>query len=363
MVRKLVIVGLAVAVLILITSGAVLAAEKNRPRLVQGHVTDVGDDSLIVETRDGEVEVLITEETQFRVPGVPQATLADIEVGVQVVIQPKAGDGETVTARIVAVKGPDRLQDFFVRGTVTAVAGDRVSVESAEGEKTTLLITDATRFWVPGEPPTTTVELNVDDPVLAMGKPQPGDPGEKVLEANLIVVASDEELPKILIRGRVVAVTRQTIVVQAGRGERAITVLPRTRFQSAGGRVHSARDVRQGEQIIALGQPTELGQWVAGLILLPEAKPPIRNGLRGVVVAKDAAAGTLTVETEQRGEITVVTAEQTRYRIPGVEEPGFDDIQVGAKVDVVGRFEEGSETVFLARGIGLVKPKTSSAQP
>jgi RNase P/RNase MRP subunit p29 len=219
---------------------------------------------------------------------------------------------------------------------------------------TSLLITEATRHWVPGKPPTTTVELAVGDPVLAFGDPVPGNNGTKVLSARLIVVASDEDLPKILVQGRVLAVTRQTIVVQTGRGERAITVRPRTRLQTAAGRLESLRGLRQGQQIIALGQPTEYGQWMAGLVYLPGPAPLARNGLRGEVIAKDAEAGTLRVATGQRGEITVVTNEQTGYRIEGIEEPSFDDIEVGNRVVVVGRFDSENPDNFLAKGIGVI---------
>jgi RNase P/RNase MRP subunit p29 len=264
---------------------------------------------------------------------------------------------ETYQASEPKSQNAARPADSVVRGTVTAVAGDRVSVETRQGDAATLLITNTTRMWVPGEAVTTTVELAVGDPVLALGRPVESEGGEKALVALLVTVVSDEDLPKVLIRGKVVAVTRQTLVVEAGRGERAITILPRTRLWSPRGRLDGVSDLLPGDLIVALGQPTELGQWVAGLVLVPGAQPAPAPLLRGVVTAKDAGAATLTVETERRGEVTIQTSGATRYRIPGVEKPDLSDVQVGDSVVVVGRLEPGSESTVRAQAIAVIPPE------
>jgi len=48
-----------------------------------------------------------------------------------------------------------------------------------------------------------------------------------VISARLVLVADEQELPRVMIRGRTLSVTRQTILVQSGNRERAVTVLPR----------------------------------------------------------------------------------------------------------------------------------------
>jgi hypothetical protein len=160
----------------------------------------------------------------------------------------------------------EETQQRWLKGNVVE-SGDTITVETGKDEIATLLITDTTRLWIPGQPPTTTVSLAVGDPVLAMGQPVATE-SHRALLARVVVVVSDEDLPKILVRGRIVAVTEKTIVVQTGRGERAMTVFPRTRLWSAGERLNSVQDVHPGEQIVALGQPTELGQWIAGLVMV-----------------------------------------------------------------------------------------------
>jgi len=243
-----------------------------------------------------------------------------------------------------------RLSENIVHGTVTAVEEDEVLIETRDGVTVTLIITDTTVQWAPGELPTRTVELALSDPVLAFGRPVTG---QKALEAHIIVIVEDRDLPRFLIRGRVVVATQQTIVVDAEQRERAITVLPRTRFFSPG-RPAAPRDVRPGDTIIALGQPTELGQWIAGAVLLPGAEQLASRRLVGEVTAVDLAAGTLTVQVGQRGEVTVVAGDDTRYRIRGIDQPALADIKIGDRIAADGRFEQGSQTRFLARLIAVV---------
>ena len=148
------------------------------------------------------------------------------------------------------------LQNHVARGTVESVDGENVML-STESGNLEVRISDGAMLWVPSEPPTSTVQLAIGDPVLAFGQRAEDEGGSGTFSARLVVVAEDEELPRVLVRGRALAVTRQTIVVQSGSRERAITVLPRTRLWTAGGRLDSPRDLHPGNTLIALGQPTE----------------------------------------------------------------------------------------------------------
>jgi len=258
----------------------------------------------------------------------------------------------TVENQTAAADKLGRLPENIIRGTVTAVEEDEALIETEDGVKVTLIITATTVQWAPGEPPTRTVELALGDPVLAFGRPVIG---QKALMAHIIVVVEDGDMPKSLIRGQVVVATQQTIVVDTGQRERAITVLPRTRFFSPG-RPGALRDVRPGDTVIALGQPTELGQWIAGAVLVPGAEQLADRKLVGKVTAVDLVAGTLTVQVGQRGEVAVVADNGTRYRIKGIEEPTLAGIKIGDRIAATGRFEQGSQTRFLARLIGVVPP-------
>lgn len=253
-------------------------------------------------------------------------------------------------------------QDHVVIGEVESVDGDQLTVETEEGEITTILLVDETRQWVPGEPPSTTISLAPGDPVLVLGLADRSADAQETLTARLILVAEREALPRYVVRGRAVAVTAQTIVVQTGRAERAVTVTRATRLWSPQGRLDALREVKPGDKVLALGQPTELGQWHAGVVLAAGSPQAAQRGLRGQVTAIDLEAGTLTVETA-RGPVTVATGDDTRYRLPGIEEPGLDDIQVGDRIVALGRLESRDPPVFVARGIGTLPAREEQATP
>ena len=246
-----------------------------------------------------------------------------------------------------------RLRDQIARGTVAALDGNTVWIETPGGIESSFAIPDRTFLWVPGEPPTSTVELAVSDPVLAFGQSVTDEAGSSMPSARLVLVADDEELPRVLIRGRALSLTRQTVVVQSGSRERAITVLPRTRLWSTSGRLDSLRDVHPGDQLIALGQPTELGQWGAGLVMVSGPEVPARRGLRGTVVTLDAEDRTLTMQTEAGNQISVIAGADTEIRIPGIERAGLADIAVGDRVIILSHFDPQDSSRFLARGIGI----------
>jgi hypothetical protein len=251
------------------------------------------------------------------------------------------------------------LLDHVARGTVESVDGESVLLATEEGNLE-VLISDRTVLWVPGEPLTSTVQLAIGDPVLAFGRPAPAEAGSGALSARPILVAGQEELPRVLVRGRALSVTRQTIVVQSGNRERAITVLPRTRLWSTGGRLDSIGDIRPGDPLIALGQPTELGQWIAGLVVVAGPGGTTQGGLRGTVVALDADEQTLTVETGAGRQIGVSTAADTRIRIPGIESAGFSGIAEGDRVALFGRFDSQDSSRFLARGLSVLSAPEGS---
>jgi RNase P/RNase MRP subunit p29 len=62
-----------------------------------------------------------------------------------------------------------------------------------------------------------------------------------------------------------------------------------------------------------------------------------RRGIRGQVTA--VSGQTITVQTRQ-GEVSVITDENTTFRISGVENPTIADVTVGSRIGVLGRWEE-----------------------
>jgi hypothetical protein len=253
----------------------------------------------------------------------------------------------------------ERIGGRAVRGMVVASEEDRISLQPAEGQAVTVLVTERTNLWVPGQPPTTTVELAIGTPALVFGRAEATETGERALAARIIVVADDQDLPKVFVRGRVVAVTRQTIVVNTGRGERAVTITPRSRLWTTGGRLGSLRAIHPADLVFALGQPNDRGQWVAGLVLAAADGPSAGRELRVKVLAVEPAARMLTAQTRAGKEISILTDDETRFRTVGGRSPDsgapiLSDIAVGDRIVARGRMDDLNPGTFSAREIGLV---------
>jgi len=68
-----------------------------------GRVIAIEGDTLLLQTRRGEVRVLTTAETRFRVRGVEQPTLNDVQVGDIVLVLGHHDEEGNLVARLVAV--------------------------------------------------------------------------------------------------------------------------------------------------------------------------------------------------------------------------------------------------------------------
>jgi phage baseplate assembly protein gpV len=113
-----------------------------------------------------------------------------------------------------------------------------------------------------------------------------------------------------------------------------------TRFWVPGVEEASLDDIAVGDTVVAGGTMTEEGLRAVVVAVVPER--PQRAVRRGVVTANDGT--TLTLETAG-GTITVVTGEQTRFRVAGVENPTIDDVQVGFQALAAGRLDPQDGTL------------------
>jgi hypothetical protein len=82
-------------------------------------------------------------------------------------------------------------------------------------------------------------------------------------------------------------------------------------------------------------------------------EPPRR--LRGLGKVTAIEGDTLTVETRQYGTIALLTDADTRCRVPGVEDPSIDDIEVG---DILaGIATKQDDDTLLAKFVAVVPPR------
>jgi len=344
---KKIMLSLVLATLILSLGSVAWAAEPKQGRFLRGQVTAIGDTTLTVKTLDGERQVTTSDETRFRIHGVENPTIADVKVGDYIVAKGEPDSTETFVTQAILVVSGQRVGRFIAQGTVSAIEGTTLVLDTLQGEKQ--VTTDEAIFWAPDVENSSLADVQVGDQVVALGRPDE----DGSLAARLVAIASAEELREHTVRGKVTAVEGQTLVIVTREGEKEVVTTSETYFHTPSAEEPSLDDIEVGCIISALGQKDDDGTFTAQIVAVARARR-----LRRVIVRRNMVGGevtaigdtTLTVEI-RRGEKTILTDEHTRFRIPGVENPSLKDINLGDRIIALGRRNEDGD--FMARVVGV----------
>jgi hypothetical protein len=234
-----------------------------------------------------------------------------------------------------------------VRGQVVAVEGETLLVDTPSGAERAVIVGQDTRLFMPGVREPSIGDIDVGDFLDAWGSVnEEGD----LLARVAIVVPAEMAQRRNLVQGRVTAVEGLTITVEMGQGERFVVADEATRFLIPRVEDPGVRDVAVGDPILALARLDDEGNLLTRMVAIVTAGQVQRHTLRGVITAIEGdTIGLLT----SRGDVRVLTSEETIFRIPGVEEPGIDDLEVRDRILVVGTWDAAQE-LFTARAVTLI---------
>lgn len=218
------------------------------------------------------------------------------------------------------------------RGEVAAVAGRALAIKAGPG--LVLIVTGPeTLLRVPGVEDPTLEDIGVGDHVVALGRGR-----NWVLRAQ-VVSTVDPEADMGRVGGQVTAIDDQEITLNTLSGDTAVVHTDAdTVFHIPGVEEPGLDDVAVDNLIAVGGVQNEDGSWQAILVVVPQEMDR-RLRLAGEVIEIEGA--TLTLETRGGREPTLLTDGETAFRIPGVEEAGLDDVQVGDRVLVAAETRDG----------------------
>ena len=152
---------------------------------LRGQVTAIEGNAITIERPDGSLTVVTDDHTRFRVPGVENPTLADVDVGDLVGVLAFGREDGTILARAVNV-----LRGIQFEGEVTAKDGAVLAVGTAGGPLSVL--TDAeTRYRVPGVENATLDDVHVGERVRVGAGSQ--GPGGGLLAKGIAVLPPPQE--------------------------------------------------------------------------------------------------------------------------------------------------------------------------
>ena len=144
---KKIVLSLVLATLILSLGSVAWAAEPQQGRFLRGQVMAMGDTTLTVKTPDGERQVTTNEETRFRIRGVENPTIADVEVGDYILARGESDSTGTFVAQAILVMPGQRVGRFIAQGMVSDIEGTTLVLDTLQGEKQ--VTTGEAIFWAP----------------------------------------------------------------------------------------------------------------------------------------------------------------------------------------------------------------------
>ena len=302
-----------------------------------GTLNDVTDDYVSIDTPHcGVVVVYIDSDTTYRLPGQDDAALGDLEPGMQIAVRGTLDEDGSLLAGIVGAR-PEMIHQGRLQGEVTAIDDNQITVTTARGDDVVISTDDETQIYMLGVEQPSLDDLAVGDRIVGQGHLSQDE-----AVAALIVVLPDDVAR---VAGEVLTVEEGALLVDTAGGEITLLVGDDALVHLPG-EASSLSDLSVGDQVHAMGvwQDEETFQ-VLGLG--GGVRFAGRSGrVQGRMIQPEDDGFTL---GSPQGPVDVIVDEQTRFHMPGVDDPGLDDLHPGHRVGAQGVWsDEGS---FHAQGV------------
>jgi hypothetical protein len=231
----------------------------------------------------------------------------------------------------------DRGFGGFREITITAIDGSNVTLKTDDGWTRTITVTSETTIQKGGQD-AALADLEVGDQIRFAQRRN--DDGSWTVTTIRVVE------PKVA--GTVTAVSSGGFTITDRSGlSRSITTSSSTTYR-LGDQAATAADVKVGSRVVATGQPGSGNAFTATTVVIAQPR------VAGTVTAK--GTNSFTLQRRDGTTVTVHVDADTTWRLPGVTNPGLDDLTVGMRVGAVGtQNSDGSidaSAVLAGRGRG-----------
>jgi hypothetical protein len=348
---KLLSIALAALLLAAVPAAALAQEVEDVPSwpLVRGRVEALLDSGFVLSAPQRELTVSVDAETVYRVPGIEDAGLADLQVG-DAVLSLGRRDGEGgFLARMVEVLPP--MPFGTVKGQITAIEGQTITLTTAAGEKV-LHIDGNTQFRVPDVEAPTLGEVKEGDRVFAILYAEE----DGTLLAKTVAVIPEGAFGPVGFRGRVLGVSVDTLRVSVRKDEVSVEITDTTKLRVPGVEDPSLADIHKGDWVLVIARLKGLCRVEATAVAVIPPVPAHRYVIPGEVIDID---GTTLIVQDPNDQHLVLTDQRTQVRIKGLEEATVTDIEVGDQVLALG--QPAARHSLLARLILVRRPDAPEA--
>jgi len=318
----------------------VARVRSDRPFLLTGRLTDIGKDALTLETPRGSATVQVSDGTEVHIPDVEQAGLDDLKVGMDLLVRGTLNAEGALQAQVIAVPrvGPRQGR---VHGRLLAVEGDKLILRLARGRRISVLTDEETEFHVPGVENPSIADLQVGDKIAGEGVID-----ETGIRATLVIVLP-EQIARL--RGEVSGIQGATLTIETSGEPVDVLAGGDAVFRIPGVEDPTLDDVVIGDHVTLAGTWEDEMTFEATIVVVrPGRRPGARGLARGRVI--DVGTESLIVGT-LNGPLTVRVDDATRYRVPGVEGAGLEDVEPGDASVVRGTWNEDGTLQAIALAV------------
>lgn len=309
---------------------------------IAGTLIEIDGDTLTLETQRGHtVTIYVGEGTEYLIRGVEDPGLDDLEVGMKIVGRGTLNPDGSLQAQVLGATevGP---REGRLRGEIVALEGDTFTVRTERAE-IVVLTDEETEFRVPGVENPSIADLAVGDEVAGTGEVEE----DGTVYASLVVVLPDDVAR---LNGKVTAIDGTTLVLETVRGSVDVLTDGDTIFRIPGVEEPGLDDINVGDRVIVGGSWENESTFHAIAVGVVGGQPAGEHGfVRGRVVSVDESSF---VVGTARGSVTVLVTRKTRFLIPGVDNAGFGDLEAGVGVNVRGIWNADGALQALAVRVG-----------
>ena len=301
---------------------AALGCEGLEAELVRGILQDVDtvNGEITITTNDGKtitlnIDTTASVETDGAGSTLP-SSFQTLEPGISVEVELDA-DGKGVRG-IVA-----RLAQ--AKGTLVAIEGNEVTVESSRGHQATVFVTEQTRIRLEDDFPGQLADLTLGSEVKIKFDP--------VTRVAFKIDTEDEEAK---IEGSIVKAVADAVTVETKRGRRlTLAIGDRTRIELGDDFRGTYADLRVGDQVEVKFDPFTR---TAYEIEVEDQESKIK----GVIAQLEG--NQVTIDTELGRSLTLAVGNQTRIELADDFPGTYEDLQVGDRVEA--RFDSVARAAF-----------------
>jgi len=213
---------------------------------VGGQVSSVEGSSIVVNTLSGETATVHTDaDTAFRIPGIEEPGLDDIQPGDLIGAAGAWNDDGSLQAAVVAVPR-EAERHRRQSGDVTAIEGTTLTVRTGRGMEVALATDGETAFHAPGVEDAALSDLEVGDRVTVEVWTREGS-----LYAKTVVVWPEQPARVI---GRVTSIEGATLVLETRRGAVQVLTDGGTLFRIPGAEEATLADIEEGDAVACGGE-------------------------------------------------------------------------------------------------------------